>query len=100
MKASINIGHGSGDPAGFPNFKPLNPWGRPMPKAPPKPELPSHQLFVEQFNPWGVKEIVALGPKASEDFLLPLKGAIEEQIALGNEKHFRNPHIVRLLLRG
>ena len=92
-KPLLNIGYGSGDPAGFPGYKPLNPWGRPMPKYAPKPKLERYQVFVELPD----HGLLGVGPKGPEDFLRPFCRSIEEQIALGKERHWRNPHIVRLL---
>jgi len=93
LKPLLNIGIGSGDPAGFPGYRPLNPWGRPMPKADRPPPPPRYQLFVELPD----KRVIPVGPKASDDFLKPLCAAIEQGIALGTERVWRNPHIVRLL---
>lgn len=91
LKPSVRVSGGT--PAGFPDYKPLNPWGRPMPKYKPPEKPERYQIFVETKT----RDLLAIGPKAPEDFLRPLCRAIEEQIARGNEKDWSNPHIVRLL---
>lgn len=93
-KALLNLGYGSGDPVAFPGFRPLNPWGRPMPrpKVPPRPVV--YQLFVETMP---TRQLLAVGPSGPKHFLEPLCAAIEQHIAAGLEKDWRNPHLVRLL---
>lgn len=91
---SIRLGVGSGDPAGFPGYRPLNPWGRPMPKSKPKPPPPDRQVFVTTRD----NRIIPIGPKVSDDAILqPLVRRIEEAIAAGLERDWRDPHIVKLL---
>ena len=88
-----------GNPAGFPDYKPLNPWGRGFPKElfrpKPKPEL--YQIFIEIPGAPDAERLLPVGPKGPEDLLKPLCRAIEEQIARGRETEWANPHIVRLL---
>jgi hypothetical protein len=76
---------GSKDP-----FRPLNPWGRPMPKPVrgPRPDL--YQLIVRRHG----KEI-PYGPKMEKGGLDELLHTIEAAIRVGVEKEITEPHLVR-----
>lgn len=89
-----HVGYGSGDPVAFPGFRPLNPWGRAMPKYTPPPKREMHQLFVEVMPS---RRLLAVGPRAPKDTLEPLRCEIEKAIVAGIERDWRNPHLVRLL---
>jgi hypothetical protein len=54
---------------------------------------PLHQVFVETRS----GELVALGPKMVKEACENFASSIRQQIALGNEKHVSNPHIVAVL---
>lgn len=93
-KPILNLGFGTGNPASCPDFKPENPWGRPMPRYdkmyPPVP--PSHQVHVMQDG-----KLVPVGPMMGKEFCEAFCVAIGNQIALGNEKRWSLPHVVKLL---
>jgi hypothetical protein len=93
-KPWLNIGFGTGNPAGAPDFKPMNPWGRPMPKPErqPRPEL--HQVHVKDAK---TARIIPVGPKTERENAEMLCIAIGQQIALGAERQWREPHVVRLI---
>lgn len=82
----------------IPNFKPLNPWGRSMPKPRPRfangtnPYLePLYQVHVELTESG---KTIPVGPKwpkqAAEQFIM----AINAKIAEGKERAWANPHLV------
>ncbi len=94
-KRALDIGHGSGDPAGFPGYKPVNPWGRAMPKPkrayrqkPIREEL--FQVVMEYRD--GRRE--PLGPAANQDFIGTLAEGINAQIALGKGGEYGVAHVV------
>lgn len=74
-------------------FKPLNPWGRPMPK-PSRPmaskKLARYQVHVETRD----GQVIPVGPSATQQFAEMLCEAIGRQIGQGKEKTWSNPHIV------
>ncbi len=71
-------------------FKPVNPWGRAMPK-PTRPDRPPlFQLVVRRDG----KE-TRIGPMAPKDFIQQLYEAVDAAIRVGVEKDFTDPHIVR-----
>lgn len=78
-----------GNPAGMPDYKPLNPWGRAMPKPVRAPRAPLYQLIVRRK---GVQ--MPYSPKLHREFLEPLLEAINTAIRLGVEKEMTDPHIV------
>lgn len=87
-------------------FKPLNPWGRAMPK--PKREMRSaapeqlYQVFVELTKPFRhpsgmvLKKgsLMPVGPKWAVGFAEQFCAKIREQITLGNEKSWNNPQVM------
>lgn len=87
---SIRIGRGSGQPVGFPDFKPMNPWGRAMPKPVRQPRPDLYQIVVRRH---GVE--IRFGPAMIKDCVDQLVTAIETSIRLGVEKELSEPHIVK-----
>lgn len=77
----------------IPNFKPMNPWGRPMPapKRPIKEKPPSlYQVFVETTEG---KEI-PVGPRVTQEVAERFCEAIGVMIGRGKEKNWSNPRLV------
>jgi hypothetical protein len=64
-KSSINIGFGTGTPAGMPDYKPINPWGRLPPKPTRKPREDLYQAVVLKAD--GTE--LPVGPKAGKLFV-------------------------------
>ncbi len=83
---------GGGTPAGFPDFVPLNPWGRAMP-APARPPRPPIFQVVVRDRREGNKE-VRVGPKWPEECAEMLCMAIEQEIAAGREKRWSDPIVI------
>ena len=90
-KPWVRVSYGSGNPAGAPDFKPLNPWGRSMPKAPPPPE-PLHQVFV--MDP--LKGAIPVGPKMGKQFCDAIADVIRQNILNGMEHRWSDPVVVRV----
>ncbi len=83
-----------GNPAGYPDFVPLNPWGRgfPKPERPPKPAL--YQVVVlDKRN--GNKE-TRIGPMMQYEFVEMFRQAIAEGIASGAEKRWTDPIVLQM----
>jgi hypothetical protein len=78
---------GSSDP-----FRPLNPWGRSMPKSGRRAKAALYQLVVTR----GGKEI-RLGPKMERQFVDQLYETVLNGIRCGAEKELSNPHIVAVV---
>ena len=76
---------GSKDP-----FRPVNPWGRPMPRVS-KPVRPALYQVVATRKGFGEQR---LGPKMEKQYVLHLYDAIEEAIRSGKEKDLTNLHVV------
>lgn len=94
-KPSVNLAYGTGNPVSVPDFKPLNPWGRPMPQVtqpPPRPVL--HQVHVRDNR---TARIMPVGPKTERENAEMLCIAIGQQITLGAERQWSKPHVVRLI---
>ena len=76
------------------DFRPLNPWGRPMP-APPRPihtkPEPLYQVKVEICRN-GQSRLI--GPRMDSRAAGMLCEAIGRQIATGREKNWSNPTVV------
>lgn len=85
-RKSINIGYGTGTPAGFSNFRPINPWGRSMPK----PSRPVREdLYQCVVKDWlGAEKVV--GPKMSREATERFVMAINGEVALGREKEWQS----------
>lgn len=95
LRPSIRIS--GGNPAGFPDYRPLNPWGRAMPKSKKKPKPDFYQVVVETSSRDGTKHMLPVSPRASREFCMPLCSAIETEIAAGRERTWKNPCIVKVL---
>lgn len=87
----VRLGYGTGNPAGCPDFRPLNPWGRPMPASdrPPRPKL--YQVHVKDKRDNRVK---AVGPRMAKELAEMFRLTIREQISLGAERRWADPHLV------
>lgn len=93
MKRLANLGYGTGNPASCPDFRPLNPWGRPMP-PPPRPYREPHtfQVCVKDKHDNQVKRV---GPRwEKKEFAEMFRLAIANQISLGAERRWSDPHLV------
>lgn len=88
-----------GNPAGFADFRPMNPNGRAMPKTtrpmpsvregkPPEADL--FQIWAETAKGTPVR----LGPKAPKDFLEPLLVVMNAMSATGRADWCVNPHLL------
>ena len=91
----LDIGYGSGSPAGFPGYKPLNPWGRAMPK--PKRayrQKPIHEELFQLVMEYRDGRREALGPAANKDFIGNLAECINAQISLGKGGEYGLAHVV------
>ncbi len=83
-----------GNPNGFPDFVPLNPWGRGFPKEllnrPPRPQL--YQLIVRDKRD-GNKEL-RVGPKMEKQYVELMHGALVREIVSGAETRWFDPIVV------
>lgn len=95
-KASMRISGGS--PAGFADFKPLNPHGAPMPKLsrPMPSEREGKPPHVDLFQLWvdTPKGPLRILPKAPKEFLEPMLAAINRMIIDGREATWREPRLL------
>lgn len=91
LKPTINVGHGTGTPAGMPDFRPLNPWGRAMPKPMRQPRPSLWQIFVKDART-GTR--IAVGPKAPKEFSEALIERLNLNIVVGIEKQWSDPELV------
>ena len=71
-------------------FRPVNPWGRPMPKLVRQVRAPLYQVIVKRQG----RGQIPFGPKMEKAFADEFLHAIEGQIRAGNEKELSDPHIV------
>lgn len=81
-----------GTPAGFPDFVPMNPWGRAMPKPAARVRPPVSQVVVRDLRHGGRE--TRLGPKAATQWVEMWCQAIREQIALGRETRWADPQVI------
>lgn len=82
-----------GTPAGYPDFVPLNPWGRGFPKPPRPIKRDVFQVVVRDRRD-GNKEL-RVGPRwEGREHAEMLCLAIAEQIALGAERRWVDPVVV------
>lgn len=94
LKPSITVGHGSGQPAGMPDFYPVNPWGRDMPKPERPPRPPLYQVVVLDKRRGNAETRV--GPMCPHENAAMLCEAINQQIALGAEKQWTDPIVLKM----
>lgn len=91
LKPSGTVGFGSGELAGTPGYRPLNPWGRPFPKhlvnKQPRPAL--WQIVAMRNG----KE-TAIFPKMPKDAAEMLYRVVDQSIRSGAEKEFSHPRMV------
>lgn len=73
------------------DYRPLNPWGRAMPKAPALPE-PACSLYVRSRKQG---KQVRVGPKMAYQYLEPLMMQINKAAALGAEQDWCDARIVK-----
>jgi hypothetical protein len=79
---------GSKDP-----FRPVNPWGRDMPKSLRRPDRPPlYQLVVKRVGHGEIR----FGPKMIFDAVAQLHRDVETAIRLGVEKELTEPHIIKV----
>lgn len=81
--------------SGFPDspapFRPMNPWGRPMPKVKRSPlREPLYQVFVEMR---GEKEAQPISPAMNINAAAAIQSAAFKAIDAGVRKDWANPHI-------
>lgn len=87
MSKTNFIGYGSGNPAGLPDFRPLNPWDRPMPRRERRRTLRGalYQAFAECRD--GTE--MAVSPKwSSEEAALNFAEAFNKHVIDGLVKEF------------
>lgn len=72
-------------------FRPVNPWGRDMPKVKRPQREPLFQLIVKRRG-WGM---IPFGPKMKKDAVDQLYEAVSAAIRVGVEKELTDPHVVR-----
>jgi hypothetical protein len=89
LKPLIEVGFGTGTPAGFPDYRPLNPWGRPMPRTGRKPRPQLWQIVLRRHG----KE-VPFGPKMPKEVLEPFFKTVELGIRTGQHPELSSPHMV------
>lgn len=94
MKRILNIDYGSGNPAGAPDFRPLNPWGRPMPKPDREPLPPLYQVFAHDRR---LGRIIPVSPKMGKEFCEAICMTIARRVGSGDWKNWSNPHVVKLM---
>lgn len=84
-----------GNPNAIPDFKPLNPWGRPMPlpERPPRPAL--YQVHVKDKRVGG--KVIAVGPKMVHEYAEMFRLTIANQISLGAERRWTEPHVLMMV---
>ena len=87
------IGFGSGLPNGIPDFRPINPWGRAMPKpARPYRDKPLHHALYQVFVDTR-KGTIPVGPRWSEELAGAFAETINKAVALGAEKEWGRAHV-------
>lgn len=92
LKPSIHIS--GGNPAGAPDFRPLNPWGRGFPKRPPRPDM---SLWVCNVEVRATKQRLDVGIVGPRDAAQMLCDAINDQIDRGKERDWGDPQVVRVI---
>lgn len=85
-----------GTPAGFPDFRPINKLPehelRALARRAVRPVL--YQVWVEDL---AARATIPVGPKCAQNTASALAFAIAEQVALGRERLWANPHLVPCL---
>ena len=81
-----------GNPAGMPDFRPMNPHGRPMPKA--KPKLAQERLYQVVAERTSDGQLVRLGPMIGKEVAEHCCEALSRNIIRGLEKDYANPTVV------
>lgn len=95
MKPLAKIGYGSGQPVGFPDYKPINAWGRmPKPVARAQHHLDDSPRYQLEVTADGKPERV--GPKAGYQFVESLFVTVNAMLLSGEEKVWSSPRIVRV----
>jgi len=74
----------------IPNFKPLNPWGRAMPKAPDPLRQTLYQVCVKTAE----GKMVRIGPMMLEDMARSFLAEITKAILDGREKSWSDAHLI------
>ncbi len=82
-----------GNPAGMPDFNPINKWDR-MPKRRPQPDISMWVVSVEERDTRRRIAVGLVGPRGGADMLCD---AIRKQIELGNEKRWGDPQVIPVL---
>lgn len=72
-------------------FRPLNPWGRAVPKATRPEREPLYQLVVKRAG----RGEIPFGPKMHRRFIDELYATVDGAIRSGVEKELSDPHIVK-----
>ena len=73
-------------------FRPVNPWGRAVPKVEKPIREQLYQLVVKRNG-----QEMRFGPKAGKEMIDQLHLAVETAVRLGVEKDLSDPHIVRVV---
>jgi hypothetical protein len=73
------------------DFRPLNPWGRAMPKSPRPDKHDLYQLIV-----WDIsrRQEVRVGPQMAQEFVEGLAAAMRAEIAAGRDQRWSDPTVV------
>lgn len=90
LRPTLNLGYGSGDPVGIPNYRPMNPWGRGMPKPvrQPRPALWQIMAMVDGKR-------TPLGPMMQKEFAESLLTELNKaSIATGGKVWWAEPELV------
>ena len=78
------------------DFKPLNPWGRDMPK--PSRPVRDRSIFTDLYQVHvefrGTGRVLPVGPKLTQEAAEMFCQAINVQIVHGKEKRWANPHVM------
>jgi hypothetical protein len=90
LKSMLRVS--GGNPAGFPDFVPLNPWGRAMPVPAARVKPPVSQVVVRDMRHGGRETRV--GPKCAKQWAEMWCQAIRQAIANGSETRWRDPQVV------
>lgn len=92
LKPKLRVSGGT--PAGFPDFVPLNPWGRPMPKPEREPRPALFQVVVRD-KKRGNKE-TRVGPQVAKEIAEMFCATIVQQIKSGAERQWTDPIVLQM----